>query len=157
MFFYLVTVLSCEWVKVPLKTRDPDFTSFGEERGSGIVSDKLDLSLEIPFRNSPTRNRTKQMDLELDTTSSSSTRRKFELEDRPVAPKPTKKIKQVAKRRKAEPFNLFTFIRSIRDSFFSKPKASVDDKVGFLQQIRDNILSEISRDFAILHLPRPAK
>lgn len=141
---YFVAVITSEWIKVPLRTRDPDFTSFGERRGSGLVSDKLE-SLTLPFGSSLDWNSTKQMDMDL-SSASTPPRRRYDKDDVPAKkPKPPAKTKQVTKRRNSEPFNIFSFIRSIRDSFFTKPKASVEDKVGFLQRIRDNILSEISR------------
>lgn len=125
--------VNCEWIQVPLRTRDPQLEdSFEIEQNrqqTSRISDKLE-SLAIALR--VDSNRTRQMDITLDQ---STTRRR---NDRPVA------VKKDKTRISEPPFSIFGFLRSIRDSFFFKSQGSVKQKVGFLERIRDSIMAGIS-------------
>lgn len=133
-------VVASDWIKVPLQTRDPQFGSF-ERDAPTMISDKME-SLVLPFRVEP-KNRTKQLDIDLE--DSQKIRR---TDTRPATdtrkPEKNSNRAQVTKKRVLEPFSIFGFLRSFRDSFFFKRQASVMEKVGFLEQIRNNILGEIS-------------
>lgn len=133
----VVVVGRSDWVKVPLQTRQPQFDSF-EREAPIVISDKMETFV-LPFR-VESKNRTKQMDIDLE--DSRTIRRK----DERIVRRPEKdsNAAQVTKKRISEPFSIFGFLRSFRDSFFFKPQASVKEKVGFLERIRNNILSEIS-------------
>lgn len=123
-----------EWIKVPLKSREPDFSSF--ERDT-MISDKMEsFSLPLDVDYPLEVNHTRQMDLRLEKPISSTRR-----EDGPRKNSP-----QVTKKKIVEPFSIFNFIRKIQKSFFFKSQPSVKEKVGFLERIRDNILSEISKN-----------
>lgn len=133
----VVVVGRSDWVKVPLQTRQPQFDSF-EREAPTLISDKMETFV-LPFR-VESKNRTKQMDIDLE--DSRTIRRKDERITR--RPEKDSNAAQVTKKRISEPFSIFGFLRSFRDSFFFKPQASVKEKVGFLERIRNNILSEIS-------------
>lgn len=130
-------VVNSEWIQVPLIRNHEKQLDLGlhEQRIPSSIADKLE-ELAVSLRMD--RNRTKQMDLELDLVTTTTT----------TTPNPPLKRRrvdtQVTKTRNTEPFSIFGFLRSFRDSFFFKSHASVKQKVGFLERIRNNILSEIS-------------
>lgn len=132
---------------MPLRTRDLEFGDSFPVELPARISDKLE-SLAIALRSDS--NRTKQMDMELDRPN--TTRRRFErpvedddmdYETSTVKPK-RRKDSRVTTKNISEPFSIFSFLRSVRDSFFFRSQASVKQKVGFLERIRDNIMAEIS-------------
>lgn len=133
-------VVNSEWIQVPLiqtHEKQLDLALQQEQRIPSSIADKLE-ELAVSLRSD--RNKTKQMDLELDlmTTTTSTT------PTPPLLGKRRRVDTQVTKTRNTEPFSIFGFLRSFRDSFFFKSQASVKQKVGFLERIRNNILSEIS-------------
>lgn len=133
---------------MPLRTRDLEFGDSFPVELPARISDKLE-SLAIALRSDS--NRTKQMDMELDRPT--TTRRRFErpVEDDDDRDYETPKLKpkkrkdsRVTTKNISEPFSIFSFLRSVRDSFFFRSQASVKQKVGFLERIRDSIMAEIS-------------
>lgn len=144
VFLLLLSVNNCEWIQVPLRTHEPQFDlALANGRIPLGVAEKLE-SLSISLRGGGgDRNHTKQLDLDLEQLASPASTTTTN------APKVTrvrgaKAPHPLTKKRISEPFSIFGFLRSIRDSFFFKAQSSVKQKVGFLEQIRDNVLAEIS-------------
>ena len=160
LFLGFLVVVNCDWIKVPVQTHEPNYATVHRDLPPGIA-DKLD-SLAVTLKNVDRdsfhydhldNNGTKQLDLNLDqkgATTEKTPPREEEKKPSLKSGKPnnpeavTKGPVVDTKRRVAEPFSIFNFLRSVRDSFFFKPQSSVKQKVGFLERMRDSILSEIS-------------
>lgn len=131
---FLISAVHCDWIKVPLREHEP--LHFDRDIPPRIV-DKLE-SLAVALRAGQQGNHTKQMDLELFPSTSTTEK----------VPTPTKRATErvvVAKQQVAEPFSIFKLLRNISSSFFGRREVSIKQKVGFLESIRNNILAEISK------------
>lgn len=143
LLLQLVIIANCEWIQVPLRTHDKQFDLSVEQEIPSRIAGKLE-ELAISLR--VDRNRTKQLDLELDhpvTVTTKTPRAEVVTKGSKTKKNNRGESTQVINKRISEPFSIFNFLRSIRDSFF-KPQATVKQKIGFLERIRNNILAEIS-------------